>query len=325
MKRILIFSVLLFFFAIFSQRASAWGFYGHKTINKMSVFALPGQLIGFYKSHIEYITEHAVDPDKRTFTDPKEGVRHYMDVERYGVVDSIPYSWKAAIEKYTEDTLNAHGLNPWWALLMYNKLVDAFVAKNVDQILSISARLGHYLADACTPLHTTKYYDGKESWQKGIHSFWESRIPELMGSSFDFLVGQAIYIERPVKYIWDNIRASHAAIDTIFIIQEKMNEEFPGDLKYSLQVKGQTTTKVFSEAYTKKFEELMNDMVERRMQQSVRTVSCFWYTAWVNAGQPDLSSLEGQSVSESHNEELIQQEKDFQKNAPEDIKEINKN
>jgi hypothetical protein len=32
-------------------------------------------------------------------------------------------------------------------------------------------------------------------------------------------------------------------------------------------------------------------MVERRMRQSIFAVASFWYTAWVNAGQPDLKTL----------------------------------
>ena len=32
-------------------------------------------------------------------------------------------------------------------------------------------------------------------------------------------------------------------------------------------------------------------MVERRMRQSIFSVASFWYTAWVNAGQPDLTEL----------------------------------
>ena len=32
-------------------------------INRISIFT-PNEMFGFYKEHIEYITEHAVDPDK---------------------------------------------------------------------------------------------------------------------------------------------------------------------------------------------------------------------------------------------------------------------
>jgi hypothetical protein len=32
-------------------------------------------------------------------------------------------------------------------------------------------------------------------------------------------------------------------------------------------------------------------MVERQMKSAIRTIGDFWYTAWVDAGQPDLNSL----------------------------------
>jgi hypothetical protein len=39
-------------------------------------------------------------------------------------------------------------------------------------------------------------------------------------------------------------------------------------------------------------------MVERRMRQSIYAIASFWYTAWVNAGQPDLKSLVDKKFSE---------------------------
>jgi hypothetical protein len=38
-------------------------------------------------------------------------------------------------------------------------------------------------------------------------------------------------------------------------------------------------------------------MVERRMRQSIFAVASFWYTAWVNAGQPPLDRLRNDSLS----------------------------
>jgi hypothetical protein len=40
-------------------------------------------------------------------------------------------------------------------------------------------------------------------------------------------------------------------------------------------------------------------MVERRMRQAIFAIASFWYTAWVNAGQPDLSGLVNQDFSEN--------------------------
>ena len=45
-------------------------------------------------------------------------------------------------------------------------------------------------------------------------------------------------------------------------------------------------------------------MVERRMRLAIVSVASFWYTAWVNAGQPDLRGLSTQKFSESDAKEF---------------------
>ena len=49
---------------------SGWGFFGHKKINRVAVFTIPeSSLFKFYKENIDFITEHAVDPDKRRYAE----------------------------------------------------------------------------------------------------------------------------------------------------------------------------------------------------------------------------------------------------------------
>jgi hypothetical protein len=40
-------------------------------------------------------------------------------------------------------------------------------------------------------------------------------------------------------------------------------------------------------------------MTERRMRQSIYAVASFWYTAWVNAGRPNLKDLAIKKFSEA--------------------------
>lgn len=67
-----------------TSQCFCWGFYAHKKINYYAVFLLPPEMILFYKPHIEFITEHAVDPDKRRYAIAAEGSRHYIDIDYYG-------------------------------------------------------------------------------------------------------------------------------------------------------------------------------------------------------------------------------------------------
>ena len=202
---IFIFSLLLFCYQ--PQPLASWGFFGHKQINRMAVFTLPYEMIGFYKKHIDFITEHAVDPDKRRYGVEEEAPRHYIDIDHYGenAFDVVPMYWKKAVEKYTEDTLKAYGINPWHVEKMMYKLTEAFKRENIDMILHYSADLGHYIADGHVPLHTTENYNGQLTNQRGIHGFWESRIPELKSENYDFFVGKATYIEKPIFMAWQTI------------------------------------------------------------------------------------------------------------------------
>jgi hypothetical protein len=71
-------------------KPESWGFYSHRLLNRMAVFTLPPELISFYKQHIEFISEHAIDPDKRRYAIREEAVRHYIDLDHWG--DSAWYT-----------------------------------------------------------------------------------------------------------------------------------------------------------------------------------------------------------------------------------------
>lgn len=284
-----------------ATEAESWGFYGHKRINRMAVFTLPEGMLGFYKKHIEYITTHAVDPDMRRYAIAEEAPRHYIDIDHYGpnCFDSVPRFWKKAVAKFTEDTLQAYGIVPWWIDMMTYRLTEAFKEGNVDKILRYSAELGHYVADAHVPLHTTENYNGQMTNQVGIHGFWESRVPELNGEKYDYFVGRARYIESPINAAWEIVKVSHSEVDSVLKLESKLNATTSPDRKYSFENRGATTVKTYSEEYTNAYSNMLNGMVERRMRASILMVGSLWYTAWVNAGQPNLSKLEDKEVSDS--------------------------
>ena len=88
---------------VFSQVNLDWGFYAHRKINHMAVFTLPEDMIDFYKKNLEYISEHAVDADKRKFATKQEAVRHYIDIDHWGgfPFDEVPRNRIDAYLKYT--------------------------------------------------------------------------------------------------------------------------------------------------------------------------------------------------------------------------------
>ncbi|MBI5371255.1 MAG: S1/P1 Nuclease [Sphingobacteriales bacterium] len=290
----------------------SWGFYGHRRINYYAVFLLPPGMMVLYKPQIEFLAEHAVDPDKRRYAIPDEGPRHYIDIDHYGSYpyDSLPRRWKEAVQKYSEDTLKAHGIVPWWLQTMLYRLTQAFKDKNQAKILKYSAEIGHYIADAHVPLHTSSNHNGQLTNQRGIHGFWESRIPELLSegtgsaAGWDFFIGKAEYIANPEKFIWARVLESAAAADTVLAFEKKLSGHFPPDQKYGFEERNGTVIRQYSASYTIRYNALLKGMVERRMRQSVYAVASFWYTAWVNAGQPDLTTLGNREFSAAEQQEF---------------------
>lgn len=256
----------------------------------------------FYKPHIEFITEHATDPDKRRYAVAAEGPRHYIDIDHYGAYPypEVPHKWNDALAKFGEDTLETYGIVPWHVQVMLGRLTRAFKEKNFSSILKNSTELGHYIADAHVPLHASENHDGQFTNQKGIHGFWESRVPELLAEKdFDFFIGKAQYIKDPGKFIWDRVLESAKAADTVLAFEKKLSLRFPSDKKYAFEERNNVLIKQYSSAYTIAYNNMLDGMVERRMRQSIFTIASFWYTAWVNAGQPDLSGLVNKTFTES--------------------------
>ncbi len=265
-------------------------------------------MISFYKKHIDLITENAVNPDRRRYAVEYEAARHYIDIDHYGdsALYTMPKYWLEAVEKYTEDTLNAYGIVPWHINLMKYNLTRAFRENDLEKILRLSAEIGHYIADANVPLHTTENYNGQLTGQHGIHGFWESRLPELFSRNYDLLIGQAEYVSALQEVAWSAVTNAHSALDSVLHFESELAKKFSSDKKYSYEERGASFVKVYSKEFSKQYHRKLDGMVERRMRVAIKMVADFWFTCWVDAGQPDLTSNENES-SDSFIKNLLEE------------------
>jgi hypothetical protein len=290
--------VVFLFLSSFLYASIPWGFYAHKRVNRYAVFTLPEELIGFYKKHIDHLTEHAVDADKRRYAIKEEAPRHYIDIDHYGEnpFEIMPRKWNDAVDKFSEDTLLAYGIVPWYIQTVYNRLVKAFEQKDINYILKNSADLGHYVSDAHVPLHTTKNYNGQLTNQKGIHAFWESRLPELFADDYDYLVGTAEYQYSVLDVAWQAVESSFNALDSVLGFEKQLAQEFEQDKQYAYEQRGAKTIKVKSADFSAAYHLKLDGMVERRLRLSITTIGNLWYSAWVDAGQPILEGMQESDV-----------------------------
>ncbi|RYF89975.1 MAG: S1/P1 Nuclease [Chitinophagaceae bacterium] len=301
MKKAAISFVVFSFLLLSSFPSYCWGFFAHQKINFYATFLLPPEMMVLFKNNINFISEHAIDPDKRRYAVKEEGPRHYLDIDKYGTYPypELPRRWEDAVAKYGEDTLMQHGIVPWHVQVMLQRLTAAFRDKNYSRILKNSAEIGHYIADAHVPLHASSNHNGQYTNQKGIHGFWESRIPELLAEKqWDFFIGKAEYIKNPGEFIWARVLESALAADSVLLFERQLTEQFSPDKKFSFEERNGTVIRQYSTDFTVAFNNKLDGMVERRMRQSIFAIASFWFTAWVNAGQPDLKPLAKQKFSD---------------------------
>jgi hypothetical protein len=291
----------------------SWGKFGHEHINRAAVMTLPAPMQQFYYNHIDYMTVEANVPDIRKYTlnDSSEFPRHHIQLESYGNIDSIPKSSDAAMAKYGAKFLALHGLLPWYVQDMMVKLTDAFKHKHKTDILFLSSNLGHYIGDAYMPLHTSINHNGTMTNHKGIHAFFEAHLPELFGETYNYNAGKVKYVADIQQEIWRIVIASNHAADTLLKVDRDLTQTFAAGKIYELDESGKIKTTMYGDPvntseYSKAYHAKLNGMVERQMRGAIASIASFWYTAWVNAGKPDLNDLDSEELTQRNAKDLTQ-------------------
>lgn len=238
-----------------------------------------------------------------------EAPKHYIDMDVYGdsALFILPKYWKDAVAKFTEDTLMEYGIVPWHLNTMRYRLVDAFKQGNTARILMIAADLGHYIGDANVPLHTTVNYNGQLTNQYGIHGFWESRLPELFSEEYNYWTRKAEFLADPQATAWEAVKNAHWALDSVLGFDLELKQSMGDDKVFMYDERNGITTRNFSRDFSKAYHDRLNGQVERRMIASIQMIGDFWYTCWIEAGQPDLNKLLEKELNEEQRK-MLQEE-----------------
>jgi hypothetical protein len=295
----------------------SWGFLAHRTIEQLAVYSLPKKLQAFFYPNIDYLVYNSVRPDLRRKTDKTEDTKHFVDIDApvFGpnAIETMPHKWEDAVKKYTADTLRKYGTVCWEVALLEEKLTRAFKNKQKDSILFYAADLGHYIADAHVPLHTTINYDGQLTNQKGVHSLWESTVPEMNIDTYKLNQHhKARYLKDPQEEIWKVFAKSSAMLKDVLGEEIKASEGFTDETKFKRSERFGSWRKNYSGEFAKAYATRLGNTVNERMLEATRCTSDFWYTAWVNAGCPKLSEI--QAISDAQKAQLKTDKTAWKKN-----------
>jgi hypothetical protein len=303
-------TVLLFLFLTGQAGMHAAAFI-HEHVNRAAVLALPMPLKTFFYNHIDFITVESTIPDirKYMFGDKGESARHFIDIESYGTIALLPASMPEVQAKYDEIFLQKNGILPWYVQDLMTKLTKAFKDKRKTEILLLAADLAHYITDLNLPLHTCINYDGQLTDQNGIHSFWEAQIPELFGMKFNYNTGEPRQIDDIQKEILHTLSVSYKLADTLLLKEKKLSKGMPRDKIFQIDANGLIRKNKFNQVvhttdYAHLYSAALNGMIEKQIRSAISMTADFWYTAWVDAGMPDVIGLDPEELTKSNSERL---------------------
>ncbi len=298
---------------LFAQLFSYSAAFIHEHVNRAAVLSLPMSLKTFFYNHLDFITEESTIPDVRKymFNDKGESARHFIDAENFGTIELLPGSMAEIQAKYDEVFLQKNGILPWYVQDLMTKLTKAFKEKRKTEILLLASDLAHYITDLNLPLHTCINYDGQLTDQKGIHSFWEAQIPELFGMNYNYNTGEPRQIEDVQKEILHTLSVSNRLSDTLLLKEKELSQNMFRDRIFQIDAGGLIRKNKFNQVvhtvdYARLYSANIHGMVEKQIRAAISMTANFWYTAWVDAGMPDVNGLDPQELTKSKAEQLKQ-------------------
>jgi hypothetical protein len=271
-------SLAVFALALLASQpaANAWGPTAHRLTNRWAVETLPPEIRGFFDANRSYLIEHANDADALMVKDLFERNRHYIYLDKYGIFPypKLPHSFKLATEQYGKSRINRDGLLPWQVGEYSLRLTNALKAQNWDEVRLDAAMLGHYVADATDPLHTTQNYDGQLTGQAGLLDRFEIRLIDRFSNFFMLAPQDAVKIDDPTEFAFQLALDAHTWVDRIVLEDRRSLEGLPS----------------YNEDYFNRFYSQIGTTVMQQINAAAHAVGSYWYTAWLNAGRPTLPS-----------------------------------
>lgn len=245
-----------------------WGPKGHRLAAEGSLRTLPPQLRAWYLEREAAYARTTLEPDLWKEQDPVEPERHRIFCEAYGGAGKVPLQEAAARQQVSPWTFASSGQLPWVIAERYQRLVLAFRGGDPKGVVAASGWLGHYIADAQVPLHTTRNRNGKLTAQKGVHQRWET---DLLGSGPEVLrdLRGAVAPGDVPKAIAGWIIDSHALVEPLLEADRAVGDASVGGGKGALAAWGD-----------------QKDVALRQLQRSAEYTGDLLLAAWTEAGQP---------------------------------------
>ena len=252
---------------------AGWGSTGHRIINQ-NVYKCFPSMMKFPTSWSTNLTNHASDADNRKGSDPNESPKHFIDIDFYPEFISngfISQSYDTNVQIHGISYVTDQGNLPWAIQWTEDSLRAAFIQRDWNKAVLLSADLGHYVGDGHQPLHITANYDGKLTHQKGAHSRYETQLVGSFQGSIIYTNDSASYVSDISNYVFDFIYVGNKYVDSVL---------YGDSVAHSVD-------STYGSTYINKYWELCGGQTILLMKNASKSIADLIYTAWIDAGSPD--------------------------------------
>jgi hypothetical protein len=276
MRKLKLFTVL----ALVTFLIYGWGATGHKIINRKSVYSFPG-IMSPFSWWRDSLAAHGSDADNRKSTDPTESYRHYIDIDIYPEFlanGRIPQTMDSLVAIHGTTFVTTNGVVPF-AIISYTDSVKIYLQQHNWQYAMLKAAdLGHYVGDAHNPLHNTRYYDGWSAFSNGIHSRYETGLINRDSAYLQYAYDPGSFVNNINNYAFNITYSSWSYVDSVYRA-DSIAHVAAGNTNSTL--------------YYQTFWEQAGGFTNILFKNASLKLASLIYTAWVNAGSPLPTYING--------------------------------
>jgi hypothetical protein len=248
--------------------ASAWSVSVHQVVTHKAVDTLPKPLKAFYEAH--RLELPSLGPEAEL---PAEGPERRFAVDRLKPFPflELPRTEKAFGEAFGEQGKEV-GRLPWLLLESHDRLVKAFKDGDKERILAESDLLSQLVADLHNPLALTDNSDGQKTNQHGLWIRITAKLPEAMKNKLKLDPDAAHLLEEPRPFVFSIVNGTYVWLDNL-LYEEELARRGKGG---------------YTEIYFEDLAVRVGPLIKQRLSQAAAHAGSYWYTAWTEAGRPDL-------------------------------------
>ncbi len=167
------------------------------------------------------------------------------------------------------------GLLPFRVAQLYQEMVSSLKKNNasgVTRALCAGGVMAHYVGDACQPLHASKFHDGRNDAEKGVHSDYETKMVDKKRQAI--ITGLPVALKK-IKRPATITGTSQAAIAVGKLMDRTIKRLSPENV---------CDAWLSSEGDMEALWALVGPATLENMADGAQTLAMIWESAWNEAG-----------------------------------------